>query len=106
MLLTKTVYQLTEHFPKAELFGLTSQIRRAAVSVPSNIAEGRGRRTDKSLATFLSQAQGSLYELQTQVELARDLGFAAKGPADKVLNEASEIAAMIHGLLAKLNLPD
>jgi len=103
MHLARTLYRLTEGFPKSEMFGLTS---RAAVSVPSNIAEGRGRRTDKSFASFLSQAQGSLYELQTQIELARDLGFADRDPAEEVLRETGEIAAMIHGLLAKLDLAD
>jgi four helix bundle protein len=105
MTLARTVYKVTEGFPRDELFGLKSQIRRAAVSVPSNIAEGRGRATDKSFAMFLSQARGSLYELQTQIELARDLGFAAQDRANSILTEAAEIAAMIHGLLAKLRPP-
>ncbi len=102
MHLVRTLYELTDSFPGSELFGLTSQIRRAAVSVPSNIAEGRGRMTDKNFALFLAQARGSLFELQTQIELARDLGFAAQDRADAILTEASEIAAMVHGLLGKL----
>jgi four helix bundle protein len=102
MNLARTVYGVTNGFPRSELFGLTSQIRRAAVSVPSNIAEGRGRSTDKSFVVFLGQARGSLYELQTQIELARDLGFAAQDRANAILAEAAEIAAMIHGLLATL----
>ena len=65
MALARQVYSLTENFPQSEVFGLTSQIRRAAVSVPSDIAEGRGRMTDKNFALFLTQARGSLYELQT-----------------------------------------
>jgi four helix bundle protein len=85
------------------MFGLTSQIRRAAVSVPSNIAEGRGRATDKSLCGFLGHAQGSLYELQTQIELSRDLGFAKPERVDPILKEAAEIAAMLNGLGAKFN---
>lgn len=105
MHLARTLYELTDTFPRSELLGLTTQIRRAAVSVPSNIAEGRGRMTDRSFAVFLAQARGSLFELQTQVELARDLGFAAQGRADAILAEAAEIAAMMHGLLAKLRLP-
>ncbi|HEX3986149.1 MAG TPA: four helix bundle protein [Acidobacteriaceae bacterium] len=64
MALARYVYAATESLPQSELFGLSSQIRRAAVSIPSNIAEGRGRTTDKSFAAFLSQARGSLYELQ------------------------------------------
>jgi four helix bundle protein len=105
MHLARTLYELTDSFPRSELFGLTSQIRRAAVSVPSNIAEGRGRMTDKSFAVFLAQARGSLFELQTQIELARDLGFAAQDRADAILTEAAEIAAMMHGLLGKLRPP-
>ena len=103
MALARGVYALTERFPTGERYGLTSQIRRAAVSVPSNIAEGRGRMTDRAFALFLSQARGSLYELQTQIELASDLGFAPKDSANPLLAEASEIAAMIHGLLSALH---
>ena len=102
MRLARILYELTDSFPKSELFGLTSQIRRAAVSVPSNIAEGRGRATDKTLCAFLGHAQGSLYELQKKVELSRDLGFAPPDQADPILKEAAEIAAMINSLLAKL----
>jgi four helix bundle protein len=87
--------------PNKEAFGLTSQIRRAAVSIPSNIAEGRGRTSEKSFALFLTQARGSLYELGTQAELAGELGFATKDQA-AIIAEAAEISRMIHGLLAKL----
>lgn len=100
--LARNVYAATEGFPRRELFGLSSQIRRAAVSIPSNIAEGRGRMTDRSFAVFLSQARGSLCELQTQVELAGYLGFVDKSRNDAIIAEASEIASMIHGLLATL----
>jgi len=101
MHLARVLYELTDSFPKSEMFGLTCQIRRAAVSVPSNIAEGRGRASDKSLCAFLGHALGSLYELQTQIELSRDLGFTGPDPADAILKEAAEIAAMINGLRAK-----
>lgn len=104
MTLARNVYAATEGFPKSELFGLSSQIRRAAVSVPSNIAEGRGRMTDKSFALFLSQARGSLYELQTQVELAGDLGFVDKRQAEEIIAEAAATASMIHALLATLRM--
>jgi len=103
MSLAREIYAVTEGFPKKEQFGLVSQIRRAAVSVPSNIAEGRGRTTAKSFALFLSQARGSLYELQTQVELAGDLGFVGKERAQSVMSEAAEIASMIQGLAASLD---
>jgi four helix bundle protein len=103
MSLAREVYAATEGFPRSEQFGLVSQIRRAAVSVPSNIAEGRGRASAKSFALFLSQARGSIYELQTQVELAGDPGYIGKDRAQSVLSEAAEIASMIQGLVAALH---
>ena len=106
MALARNLYALTERFPKSEMFGLRSQIRRAAVSVPSNIAEGRGRGTEKSFAVFLTQARGSLYELETQVELAADLGFTSKDQATAIVVEAAEISRMIHGLLTKLDMSE
>lgn len=102
MALARDVYRLTETFPKGELFGLTNQIRRAAVSIPSNIAEGRGRLTRKTFVLFLSQARGSLYELETQIELARDLGFMAESQADSVIADAGEISRMLHCLMARM----
>ena len=70
MELTKKIYTITKDFPKEEVYGLTSQIRRSAVSIPSNIAEGKGRNSDKEFVRFLQISLGSLYELQTQFELA------------------------------------
>ncbi len=70
-----SVYKLTKNFPQEELFSLTNQIKRASVSVPSNIAEGYGRNTDKSFSHFLDIARGSLYELETQLLIARELEF-------------------------------
>ena len=75
MLLVKDVYVLTKSFPKEEIYGLVSQMKRAAVSIPSNIAEGCGRRTDKELHNFLNIALGSLIELETQLEIAIMLEF-------------------------------
>ena len=75
VLLVKDVYVLTKSFPKEEIYGLVSQMKRAAVSIPSNIAEGCGRRTDKELHNFLNIALGSLIELETQLEIAIMLEF-------------------------------
>jgi four helix bundle protein len=74
--LAEKIYECTGSFPKSELFGLTSQMRRAAVSVPSNIAEGRTRSSTKEFLQFISIARGSLAELVTQLELAKRLGYA------------------------------
>jgi four helix bundle protein len=102
MALACSVYGITAHFPQAEKFGPTQQMRRAAVSVPSNIAEGRGRRTDKSFALFLSQARGSLNELETQLELSMQLGFAEAGQCSATLQEIDEIARMLNALQGTL----
>lgn len=98
MRLVQDVYVATRGFPKEEMFGLSSQMRRAAVSVPSNIAEGQGRGSDRTSAVFLNQASGSLYELETQVELARNLNLLCRDGAEKLLLEAAELGRMLHGL--------
>lgn len=76
--LANAVYRATEFFPKHEFFGIVNQMRRAAVSVPSNIAEGKGHRSDREFERFLLHARGSLLELETQVILSGDLGFGRK----------------------------
>ena len=78
MRLAKEAYLVSGDFPQDEKFGLTSQVRRSAVSVPSNIAEGAGRKSDKEFLHFLSMASGSLYELETQLLLSLDFGYASK----------------------------
>lgn len=98
MRLAEAIYAATRPFPKEELFGLVSQMRRAAVSVPSNIAEGHGRESEKRFALYINQARGSLHELETQVELARNLGMIPVQRADEILEEAAEIGRMLHGL--------
>jgi four helix bundle protein len=106
MALARDVFRLTEAFPKAQVFGLASQMQRAAVSIPSNIAEGHGRLTDRSFAQFLSQARGSLNELQTQAELAREMGFAASDARQKLLASCEEIAKMLNALLTTVRKAD
>jgi len=75
MTLAKEIYSATEEFPKSEVYGLTSQLRRAAVSVPSNLAEGAARRGSREFRQFINIAQGSLSELDTQLDLAKMLGY-------------------------------
>ena len=103
MCLARQAYQASHSLPKSELFGLSNQIRRAAVSVPSNIAEGYGRLTDLQFRHFLGNARGSLYELQTQIELASDLGYFDGECVRKLLEQGSEVARLINGLLASLS---
>jgi len=102
MELARQVYRASNVFPKDETFGLRSQLRRAVVSVPSNIAEGHGRLTDNLFRIFLAQARGSLYEVQTQVMLASDFGFFNAGDAANILQNADEVARMLNGLLNSL----
>jgi len=102
MALARQVYILSEALPKQEAYGLVSQIRRAAVSVASNIAEGYGRLTDLQFRHFLGNARGSLYEMQTQLELAASLNFLDKETERQLMDQASEVARLINGLLAKL----
>jgi four helix bundle protein len=102
MQLAREVYRQTAILPKSEVFGLQSQMRRAAVSIPSNIAEGHGRLSDQLLRVFLAQARGSLYELETQTQLCEDLGFIQTAAAQKLRELCNEVARMINGLLRTL----
>jgi four helix bundle protein len=92
------LYKVTETFPKEEKFGLISQIRRAAVSVPSNIAEGAARESGKEFIHFLSNAQGSASELSTELLIAHRLGFIKEGPYLEAVAELDNIGRMIFGL--------
>jgi four helix bundle protein len=96
------VYQLTREFPKEETYGLTSQMRRAAVSIPSNIAEGHGRLSTGEYKQFLGVARGSNFELQTQIELARALGQGNSQLLDKAEGLSHEIGKMIFGILESI----
>ncbi len=102
--LVKDVYAITEHFPRHELFGLTSQMRRSAISIPSNVAEGFKRSHNKEYAQFLHIALGSAAELETQLIIARELGHAPydKELYDSILEKLDHVSRMISSLLAKL----
>lgn len=102
MNLTVNIYKVTSEFPKTELYGITSQIRRCAVSVPSNIAEGAGRNTDSEFNHFLGIANGSSFELMTQIELAKRLDLIDENTSEKLLNEIDEIQKMTRGLSNKV----
>ena len=92
------IYKATESFPKEEKFGLTSQIRRAAVSVPANIAEGAGRRSEKEFAYFLSNAQGSSSEVETELLIAHRLGYLNPDVFGELQTSLDQIGQMLHGL--------
>jgi four helix bundle protein len=93
------IYRATRAFPKEEIYGLTAQLRRAGVSVPSNVAEGHGRTSRREFHQFVGQARGSLTEVETQLEIAEDLGYLDEAVAVDLLKKASEIARMLNGLL-------
>jgi four helix bundle protein len=93
-----TVYQTTESFPKEEKFGLTSQIRRAAVSIPANVAEGAARQSGKEFAHFLSNAQGSASELETELLIAHRLGYLGENNYQTMRSTLDSIGRMIVGL--------
>jgi four helix bundle protein len=102
MELVGEIYRMTQGFPEKELYGLTSQLRRAAVSVPSNIAEGQGRLSKGEFHQFLGHARGSLMEVETQVLIAQDLGYLDKTSTEKLLGKAAELGRVLNGLLASL----
>jgi four helix bundle protein len=102
MELAREVYVQTEEFPKSETFGLRMQMRRSAVSVASHIADGHGRLADAALRRSLGQARGSLYEFETQLDLAAGLSFVKQDAADRMLDLATQTAKLINGLLGKL----
>ena len=99
MSLVTEIYRLTQRFPKEEVYGLTSQMRRASVSVPSNIAEGKGRHSNPEFCQFLIHARGSLLELETQVQIAGNLGYLKSQIVDELKVRTSEIGKMLNGLV-------
>jgi four helix bundle protein len=100
--LTTRIYQITKMFPKEEIFGLGNQLRRAAVSVPSNIAEGYGRHTRIDYKRFLSISLGSIYELQTQLRIGLELEFIPIQEFQETLNLSKEIDRMLYAIIKKL----
>ncbi len=103
--MTLAAYKLTLGFPKDETYGLTSQIRRASVSVASNIAEGYGRGTRGEYKQFLAIARGSNCEVQTQLIIARELGYGNKALLDDAENLSQQVGKMLHAILDKLSRP-
>lgn len=105
MQLVTDIYRVTEAFPKTEMFGLSSQLRRAVVSVPSNIAEGQGRDSTKEFLHHLSIAYGSLMETETQIQIAANLMYIEQGLADRLLDKCGEVGRLLNGLLRSLRKP-
>ncbi|MDP9099538.1 MAG: four helix bundle protein [Verrucomicrobiota bacterium] len=101
--LAKAIYRLTAKFPPEERFGLVSQMRRAAVSIPSNIAEGQARHTTGEFIQFISHAEGSTAELETQLILSIELGFAITDSAKPAFTLLDDIRRMLNGLRRKLS---
>jgi four helix bundle protein len=96
------IYEVTQRFPSEERYGLTNQLRRASVSVPSNIAEGQARFSQKEFHHFLSQARGSLVEIETQLLIAKELKYLAAAKADGLLAAADELGSILNGLIASI----
>jgi four helix bundle protein len=103
--LVTATYRATAHFPKEEQFGLTSQLRRAAVSIPSNIAEGQGRLSEREFRYFLGQARGSLMEVETQLQISQNLGYLESTQTTALLKVCAEVGRILNGLLASIAKP-
>ena len=102
MVLVTAVYRLSDTFPKTEIYGLTRQVRDAACSVPSNIAEGKGRQTKRDYVQFLYRARGSLFETMTQLEVARNLEFIANEAFEDIFATADEVSRVLGALIRNL----
>ncbi len=98
----KEVYRYTKDFPKEESYGLTMQVRRSSVSIPSNIAEGYGRRSTGDYQRFLQIAMGSVFEAQTQIEISFNLGYMSKDSFEKIYESSREIERMLSSLCEKI----
>ena len=100
--LVVSVYKATQGFAREEIYGLTAQIRRAAVSIPSNIAEGQGRRSPKEFQRFLAIAYGSLQETETQLMIAHRLNYIDASKARQLLDQCAEVGRLLNGLMKSL----
>lgn len=99
------IYEITKQYPREELFGMVAQLRRAAVSVPSNIAEGQGRNTAGEFKQFLGIAKGSMAELITLIDLSKDLKYIDQIKYDEVMQHCEEVYKLVNGLLKSLSVP-
>lgn len=104
MVLVTEIYRKSQRFPAQEQYGLTSQIRRAAISIPSNIAEGFGRQSTGDYLRFLNIAVGSLFEVQTQIEIALNLQFINELDFEEIFEKSREIDRMMSSLIQKLKI--
>jgi four helix bundle protein len=104
MTLAESCYQLTRAFPKEEMFGLTAQIRRAAASIPANVAEGHGRENTQSFIQYLRIAQGSLKELETHLLLAERIGFVSSAKTKVFFVQCEELGKMVRSLIRALQM--
>ncbi len=102
MSLVNEIYKISQNFPSTEVYGLTSQIRRCAVSIPSNIAEGYGRKSTGDYKRFLQIAVASLFELQTQIEIAFNLNYITKDKFNSFLELTNELDRMLSSLITKI----
>jgi four helix bundle protein len=100
--LVELVYRISARFPKEELYGLTSQVRRASISIASNIAEGQGRRTTREFLHFLSIARGSICEVPTQFLIAQRLGYVEESRAAELMEKSAEVCGLLNGLANSL----
>ncbi|MGC2197049.1 MAG: four helix bundle protein [Terriglobales bacterium] len=100
--LTWEVYRGTQHFPNQEIYGLTNQMRRAAVSIASNIAEGKGKSSDREFALFLCHARGSLHELETHAIIAKQLGYLPEDAARRLEAMTIETGKILNGLISSM----
>ena len=102
--LTTEIYKLVRLLPKEETYALSDQMRRSAVSIPSNIAEGQGRNSDKEFVNFLSVARGSLWELETQIEICERLGYIDNAIKSNIFIMTAEVSKMLNALSNSLSL--